>query len=784
MTNTTADGAASTTTAAAGPDSKYWESVPGVAPIKAEFVLWEKLRKGAPVRENDDDAAEGRQDSHGHGGNEVPQRSAEVELQQSAQGAVSTQTDMTTREDEGAAEPGQKKVKLSGAQKKALAKQRSAEAKAAAKAAQGDDDADGKKKQRGQNKNRSFHHRAGDDQIRLCTYTSLEKECTRPGCRFSHDLKAYMAARMPDIKQGLPTSENDLTATETAHECFAFKDLGQCPFGYKCRFGLSHIKQVGEGEGFQGSGYELVTDEELIAKRRAEMGDGAWTKLSDKGEFNLVTLETIKTVRRGRSPLSEAYLTSIGEPLTSNKGNDKKGSNKKRRRGSTGAAAAPALDETEKKTEETETKTDDVAMRDVDVDATKPETGSTADGNDADSAANNGESDTHPSRLYVPDKATVRPAEKRRLDWRGKLYLAPLTTVGNEPFRRLCADFGNDIFCSEMGLAQEFLNGNANEWSLVRRHPSEKTFGVQVCGARPQVLVPAAEQIVKHCDVDFIDVNCGCPIDLVFNKGAGSAMMAKANKLGQSLVGMSKVLGEIPLTIKIRTGISQNSPVAHKLIPNFQSKWGLSAMTIHGRSRQQRYKTRADYSYIKECARVLRETAADEGLPPIPIFGNGDAYDYRSYYENMELSGVDGIMIARGGLIKPWIFTEIKEQRDWDISSRERLDMVGKLVDYGLEHWGSDQVGVNHVRRFVCESLSFTHRYVPVGLLERFPVHMNERAYPYKGRDELETLLGSDQASDWVKITEMFLGPAPDDWSFLPKHKAAAASDGASEVQG
>lgn len=84
--------------------------------------------------------------------------------------------------------------------------------------------------------------------------------------------------------------------------------------------------------------------------------------------------------------------------------------------------------------------------------------------------------------------------------------------------------------------------------------------------------------------------------------------------------------------------------------------------------------------------------------------------------------------------------------------------MVGKLVDYGLEHWvscpfpssspplsltrsrqqGSDQVGVNHVRRFVCESLSFTHRYIPVGLLERFPVQLNERAFPYRGRDELE----------------------------------------------
>lgn len=107
-------------------------------------------------------------------------------------------------------------------------------------------------------------------------------------------------------------------------------------------------------------------------------------------------------------------------------------------------------------------------------------------------------------------------------------------------------------------------------------------------------------------------------------------------------------------------------------------------------------------------AKTLRATAEEQGLPCIPFLGNGDAYDHRQYWEDIESSGVDcepvaivtrnpiatsadrsltwaAIMIARGGLIKPWIFTEIKERRDWDISSRERLDMVGKLCNYGLE---------------------------------------------------------------------------------------------------
>lgn len=376
----------------------------------------------------------------------------------------------------------------------------------------------------------------------------------------------------------------------------------------------------------------------------------------------------------------------------------------------------------------------------------------------------------------MPD-VPLRPVEKPRLHWKGMTYLAPLTTVGNLPFRRLCVDYGADITCGEMGLAASFLNASREEWSLVRRHPSERIFGNQLAGNKPATLVPAAEIISKECpNLDFVDLNCGCPIDLVYKKGAGSALLDLPNKLGKIITGMNRVLGEVPVTIKIRTGVKDGRNTAHRLMPRLH-EWGVSAVTIHGRTRQQRYTKLADWAYIKQCVDVLRASEAEEGSSPIPIFGGGDVYSSQGYWESVEASGVDGVMVARGALIKPWIFTEIKERREWDISSRERLDIVRQLCEYGLTHWGTDTAGVNTTRRYVCEALSFQHRYIPIGLLERPIGVLNERAPAYHGRDELETLLASSDSKKWVDISSMFLGPPPDHWDFQPKHRSNSTSE-------
>jgi tRNA-dihydrouridine synthase 3 len=177
----------------------------------------------------------------------------------------------------------------------------------------------------------------------------------------------------------------------------------------------------------------------------------------------------------------------------------------------------------------------------------------------------------------------------------------------------------------------------------------------------------------------------------------------------------------------------------------------------------------ANWDYISEVAR-----SQSSEFDKIPIIGNGDIFNFTDYEEKIASEGVSNTaMLARGALIKPWLPTEIKERRHWDISASERLDILKDFVRFGLEHWGSDQQGVNNTRRFMLEWLSFLSRYVPVGLLEVVPQQMNQRPPTHVlGRNDLETLFLSPHSADWIKISEMLLGPVEEDFKFQPKHKA------------
>ena len=259
----------------------------------------------------------------------------------------------------------------------------------------------------------------------------------------------------------------------------------------------------------------------------------------------------------------------------------------------------------------------------------------------------------------------------------------------------------------------------------------------------------------------------------------------------------------MPLTIKMRTGWSDSSLLAHKLVPAIQ-RWYNGALPpdapstpppprgraaarldrggfVHGRTRLQRYTKNADWEYIRCVA-----ASQDAALPArLPVIGNGDilsSADWEAHRAAGEVAPC--CMLARGALIKPWLPTEVKERRDWDISSSERLELLRDFTRFGLEHWGADAAGVARVRRFLLEWLSFLYRYVPVGVLEVLPQRMNDRPPAFVGRDELETLFASPDAGDWVRITEMLLGKVPEDFEFAPKHKSNAYQADNIAIQG
>ncbi|NXK73013.1 DUS3L synthase, partial [Amazona guildingii] len=575
-----------------------------------------------------------------------------------------------------------------------------------------------RKRARGQNKSRPCMKPNHYEQNRLCpsvTQGCADKCFFGPRCRFLHDVGEYMALKPPDL----------------GHRCVLFETFGKCTYGVTCRFAQAHL-----GDGFQN----------IINTELAKQWEGkALVRNSLSKELQHQLRKRKFSFKR-----AEEFLRALAKP----RGDGRKGGK------ATGCSAEEQ--EVSNCTRPQEGHGDDPACPVLPGQGEDPK----ADGLQSPSPTGDEEAPSIHTVGPVTDEDVIklRPCEKRKLEIQGKLYLAPLTTCGNLPFRRICKRLGADVTCGEMAVCTNLLQGQASEWALLKRHHTEDVFGVQLEGAFPDTMTKCAELLNQTIEVDFVDVNVGCPIDLVYKKGGGCALMTRSNKFEQIVRGMHSVL-DVPLTVKIRTGVQEKMNVAHKLIPRLR-EWGAAMVTLHGRSREQRYTRSADWDYIAECAQVAS---------PMPLFGNGDILSYEDANRAMQM-GVSGIMIARqvpgGALIKPWLFTEIKEQRHWDISSSERFELLRDFTNYGLEHWGSDTQGVEKTRKFLLEWLSFLCRYIPVGLLEFLPQKINERPPYYMGRDYLETLMASQNVDDWIRISELLLGPVPPRFTFLPKHKA------------
>lgn len=604
-----------------------------------------------------------------------------------------------------------------------------------------------KKKQSGQNTNRSFG--SSKDAKGLCASRMSSPEFSPETCqfgekcRFEHDLRTYLKEH----------KREDLTSL--GGKCPVWEIHGKCFSGWKCRLVSSHSTERENADGKK----ELILLEDDDRKEKAKPRVPFATA---DGIVNVISYDDKLALARKRetTPRANAYtdwLTTAGQQL------------EKQIHGRHQDAQASGQEEQVK---------DDQAKED---------------------AAKEEKEELRAQFAEPP----FLPSEKRRIYFGPETpTLAPLTTQGNMPFRRLCTDLGAQFTYSEMAMSMPLIQGSKSEWTLLKAHDSEMLpptvvpgnnvvqgydnskdfkFGAQIAANKPWQALKATEVLSKFTPhLRVIDLNCGCPIELVFRDGAGSALLDHHSKLEKILRGMNTVSQEIPITAKIRMGTKDNSPTALKLVERLVlgghessilnlGPPGVAAITLHGRSRQQRYTKKADWGYIAECAALIKrmnektdivtDTIREPDARHQPnggktyFLGNGDCLSHTDYNDHVTNGGVDSVMVARGALIKPWIFEEIQSGQYLDKSASERLGFIEKFAKYGLETWGSDEHGVGTTRRFLLEWLSFAYRYVPIGLLEHLPPRMQDRPPIFRGRNELETLMASGNYLDWIKIT-------------------------------
>jgi tRNA-dihydrouridine synthase 3 len=333
--------------------------------------------------------------------------------------------------------------------------------------------------------------------------------------------------------------------------------------------------------------------------------------------------------------------------------------------------------------------------------------------------------------------------------------MGPMTKGSNLPYRRLAIELGAKVLVSEMVVARRLKQRRRGEFALIRRAPGEPVFAVQLAGNKPEEMAWAAA-LVESRGADFVDVNLGCPIDHFTRMGLGAALARQPNKVRRIIEAM-KAAVTVPVTIKFRLGWKDNDR-NYLAIAKAAIDGGADGLFVHGRTREARYRHPAEWDAIAEVAASV----------PVPVVGNGDLLYAHEIQERLASSGCAGVMVARGALIKPWLFREAVTGY-WDISAEERLVIYRRYVQLAREHWSRqdrvgdgaappeaetpalDDFGRERLREFLRWHVGFWCRYVPQRADGSWP-SMQTRESQFVPRSPLEALLAraDDAAIDYV----------------------------------
>ena len=270
------------------------------------------------------------------------------------------------------------------------------------------------------------------------------------------------------------------------------------------------------------------------------------------------------------------------------------------------------------------------------------------------------------------------------------LILAPMAGVTNLPFRIICEKFEPGMVCTEMVSSKAIFYNDQKTRRLLNTEGEKRPISFQIFGSDEETMGYTAKYMSKIADI--IDINMGCPAPKVVKNGDGSKLLLdleKAKRIMKVVVENSSV----PVTVKIRKGWDKENIVAVQ-VAKIAEEVGISAITIHGRTRSEFYTGKSDWDIIKEVKDSVK----------IPVIGNGDIVDEETAYQMFEKTGVDGIMIGRGSFGNPWIFRNIKHflitgEKLPSPTNSERLNIIKEHIDLAVEEKG--EIAIKELRKHI-----------------------------------------------------------------------------------
>ena len=253
------------------------------------------------------------------------------------------------------------------------------------------------------------------------------------------------------------------------------------------------------------------------------------------------------------------------------------------------------------------------------------------------------------------------------------VVLAPMAGITNTAYRRLCREYGGGLYVSEMITSRALVERTPESMRLITHHESEEIRSIQLYGVDPKTIAEAVTMLVAEDRADHIDLNFGCPVPKVTRKGGGAALPWKSDLFESIVRAAVDAAGEVPVTVKMRKGIDDEH-LTFLDAGKAARDAGVTAVALHGRTAEQYYSGQADWDAIAE----LREA-----LPDVQVLGNGDIWSAADAVQMMKQTGVDGVVVGRGCLGRPWLFADLEKAVSKYLAGEDHMD-----IDYAMPTLG------------------------------------------------------------------------------------------------